>query len=1242
MDPALQELMEGHQNDEVEVLVKAQDFRLISEDFRTIARFGDIASGRIARGNIAEVWKKVDCLKAPRLLAIDPLRQSEEDALAEEELFEELEDYQAAPSGGSPNKTTIAVLDWGFDFTHDHLRFADGTSRFLYIWDQGADYDGSNKYGYGRIIPKEKIDKALKSSRPFESLGYHPDAKGHFRSGTHGTHVCGIAARLLPTVPLIGVHLSTGRIHGTNSLGDSVRIAEAIDFVLDRVADRPCCINMSVGSMGGSHTGKSLLEQIFDYVLQRRNGLAICQSAGNYYSSKTHASGFLTQNRSRELQWVVGEADRTPNELEVWYHQEDDVRLRLRPPDASEDFELYMDPAPLLTEGGKSIQATSRGKDIVLPGHGKVGRMYMRKRESTTGLNHIDIFLYPNAPSGAWMLELFGQDIYSGEFHAWIERDGSCRNCQSSFGPEDVSALHTTGTIANSKYGIAVGAYDSYETDVILPPFSSAGRVLDEMRRVKPELIAPGVRIVAARSAAREQQAAAGSALTTKSGTSMAAPHVTAAIATLFEMLPVQIPIDQTRRLLFASTTPVSLEGEPPERYGHGILNLEKLIKMGKQYLSDSAIVPESTEQEQAHTPDSVSEMEAFFRDEADSCGCTEEHEEDVVLPANYDEVYADEAWPANEDFSKKDDAFVLYPESQTVSAPLEFVESGLLAQIGSAFQNGGLALLNSVVELVAAPGQKVEGNLRKGDILIRLGTGGELEQSVILDPTTYHDHNDLFSEQANLPGLFVEVIEQNGSHPTNGSFRRLSNGEGYLPLRQMVIRKQVETAYGHTEEDAVIHSEAIPADDLSWPGATPQQMSFMRAVYTVNLRRSEGRGRFYADIPPEELETIEGRFQARSQTAQACQRMLAAARRDIERERVRVRVGLTSAYRSASHQFRLWNRYFRQQYYPETRTRRRRFRTGEHGGEALAFMARYVRRRIATPGFSNHNRGIAVDLLNQENGSFLRNRSGAADIRNWQGSWFWRWLSRNAETYGFYQNPNINEPWHWEYYGTRGEESYEAPQETNLDYPEYTNIPLDPGNGGRSIGIDSLEIGDIILSTTGQSVSRAIRRFTSSPVSHSILYIGGGQVVEAVGDGVVLRSLQEALHDAILAVAFRYPELPPNKGLQIRDFAGHQIGRSYNYWGIVQQAGFQIDRRAICNRFSDPAVRARCVNWVGRVNLGTGSNDTFFCSELVLAAYRAAGVPLTSTPPHWSSPDDLARLRLSRRLGYVGHLLVR
>ncbi len=204
---------------------------------------------------------------------------------------------------------------------------------------------------------------------------------------------------------------------------------------------------------------------------------------------------------------------------------------------------------------------------------------------------------------------------------------------------------------------------------------------------------------------------------------------------------------------------------------------------------------------------------------------------------------------------------------------------------------------------------------------------------------------------------------------------------------------------------------------------------------------------------------------------------------------------------------------------------------------------------------------------------------------------------------------------------------------------PFSSDIPLDPGNGGRSIGLDLLQAGDIIVSTTADITSDLIRFASNAPVSHAMIYTGdGGQVVEAIRDGVVFHPLDEAIANATVAVAFRHPDLTEEQAWRIRDFVGQQIGKSYNYWGIVRQAGFQLDRRTFCSDKSGGEYD-RCVNWAGRVNMGTATNDEFFCSQLVLAAYETAGVPLTSTPPHWNSPGDLAELRLSGMLGYVGHL---
>jgi uncharacterized protein YycO len=194
--------------------------------------------------------------------------------------------------------------------------------------------------------------------------------------------------------------------------------------------------------------------------------------------------------------------------------------------------------------------------------------------------------------------------------------------------------------------------------------------------------------------------------------------------------------------------------------------------------------------------------------------------------------------------------------------------------------------------------------------------------------------------------------------------------------------------------------------------------------------------------------------------------------------------------------------------------------------------------------------------------------------------------------------------------------------------------IPLDPGAGGRSIGTDALEIGDIVVSTTPAWISRRIKEVTGSPVSHAMLYIGGGQVVESILEGVTLRSLGEAVKEATLAAAYRHPRLSSTQALRVRDAVGLNLGKGYDFAGIAGQAGFALDRAVLCLE-----ADIECIRRVGTNNMRLERKDRFFCSELVADAFRQVGLPLTDTPPSWVSPDDIANLRIRGHLEYVGHL---
>lgn len=211
----------------------------------------------------------------------------------------------------------------------------------------------------------------------------------------------------------------------------------------------------------------------------------------------------------------------------------------------------------------------------------------------------------------------------------------------------------------------------------------------------------------------------------------------------------------------------------------------------------------------------------------------------------------------------------------------------------------------------------------------------------------------------------------------------------------------------------------------------------------------------------------------------------------------------------------------------------------------------------------------------------------------------------------------------------------------------KFQNPALSPANGGELIGAEALRPGDILLTAGNGFASVGIQVLTLAPVSHAALYVGDGQVIEAVGEGVRTRSIDAVLQEEAMVVAFRHPGTTPEAAALMRGFAEDKLGSRYGYLGVVLHAPFAVERR-VCELPLVPGlVRDFCLRGVALVQLGTGSDDRFFCSQLVLEAYRHAGVPITTARAHWMSPADILHMRaddvpsmtVEQTLHYVGHL---
>lgn len=196
-----------------------------------------------------------------------------------------------------------------------------------------------------------------------------------------------------------------------------------------------------------------------------------------------------------------------------------------------------------------------------------------------------------------------------------------------------------------------------------------------------------------------------------------------------------------------------------------------------------------------------------------------------------------------------------------------------------------------------------------------------------------------------------------------------------------------------------------------------------------------------------------------------------------------------------------------------------------------------------------------------------------------------------------------------------------------------------------------ALKPGDLLFSSSIGVTSLGIRLISTSSVSHVAIYLGDEKVAEAVGAGVQIVSLQEAMQHSDKIFALRVPDLTGEEADAIRTFARQAEKGRYNYRGIIEFIPFMMTRQ-LCslNPFSAD-FRQQCVNGLAKSQLSetglTQQKTAWFCSEFVSDAFKNAGHALTMAEPGWISPADLLHMRdgdvaafkPEAQLQYVGHL---
>lgn len=435
------------------------------------------------------------------------------------------------PLGEKGDAAIVGVIDSGVDVLHRAFRDAEGKTRILAIWDQ-SDPTGPSPaqvdpnaftQNYGTLWLAPRIDAAVKAAENGgEALTWRLRDPG-----LHGTHVAGIAAGracgelpdgMAPEARLIVVTANLESAAGDPpSLGYSFTHVNALAF-LKRAAEGgnavsqeayPIAINVSLGMNAGAHDGSTLLEAAFDGISGggREPGIVIVKSAGNERGHGGHAS--IKPFGAQIIFWDSSAQARPLDYLEAWYDKMDDLAFILRDPkgNASDEIHIAEDPAKRRFEGvlgGNFVELNiARGRDL-----GDNCLMITVKPLGSTQIQ-----------AGRWGLEVRAQRVGQGKpLHIWAERmpHRAVRFAQ----PDEEMTISIPGT---ARSVISVAACDCEEWPKLLAA-SSHGLTRDG--RTAPDIAAPGVGVVSAHAGRADAEAHVA-----MSGTSMAAPFVTGAMA---------------------------------------------------------------------------------------------------------------------------------------------------------------------------------------------------------------------------------------------------------------------------------------------------------------------------------------------------------------------------------------------------------------------------------------------------------------------------------------------------------------------------------------------------------------------------------------------------------------------------------------------------------------------------------------------------------------------------------------
>ena len=387
----------------------------------------------------------------------------------------------------------IGFIDTGIDYTNLAFRNSDGTTRIEYIYDLSSS---------GEVYGKDQINQALKEKDPY-SVVPSQDIIGH------GTHVAGIACAggnipkeyygVAPESSIIMV--KSGR--GLFSL--STNIIKGLKFLIDKSNElkMPLVINISLSTNDGAHNGTSLLEQYIS-TISKSERVTIVIAAGNEGNASHHIGGNLTETTV--------------------------INFSISGDETYVIMNLYKSILPQISIEIISPRGVGTGEIVIREGlvegvvSGNRYRIYNTGPKPFDISGEIGISLVNDSYyilEGVWTLKIRLLNKYKGIYDMWLPISEGLNKNTKFLSPTIDGTLGIPATVSNI---ISVGSYNPVSKTI--SPFSGRGRNSPLYDETEPTIVAPGEDIIAP---------VPNGVYARKTGTSMAAPHISGISALLME-----------------------------------------------------------------------------------------------------------------------------------------------------------------------------------------------------------------------------------------------------------------------------------------------------------------------------------------------------------------------------------------------------------------------------------------------------------------------------------------------------------------------------------------------------------------------------------------------------------------------------------------------------------------------------------------------------------------------------------